>query len=181
VVGNSATASNRHLPLLARLADIDTAELTFVLPLSYGDRAYAAQVSAAWQQRFAERCECLTEFMPLERYTAILNGVDAGLYDFERQQGLGNILMLLALGKRVYLHEDAQTSLFLRQLGFAVHALEDFARDVRRPLTEADVTEAQANIRLCQVHFSDAACKRAWSRILAPLAAENTCPSLSHG
>jgi len=166
VVGNSASESNRHLPLLERLAAAAPSGSRFYLPLSYGDARYRDAVIEAWRARFGAAVSPMVDFMSLPDYARFLASVDCGVYYYERQQGLGNILMLLALARPVYVPEHSQIQRYLSELGFAVRGISQLARELGGPVAP-DVRQACAENRtLCLQLFSDRACRQAWSQAL---------------
>lgn len=166
VVGNSATATNHHMQILELLENVDTGDVEFFLPLSYGDPEYRDRVREAWHARFGARCRFLLELMPRDEYTRFLASVDAGLYGYTRQQGLGNVMALLALGKVVYLPGASILSQYMAQKGFAVLPTPAFAHDVGRTLDPALAARLLENSTRGLALFSDAGCKDVWSKII---------------
>lgn len=167
IVGNSATDSNRHDLLLASLdPERVPADVKFVLPLSYGDASYRDAVIASWQARLGARSEFLLHHMPLPEYNRLLASMDAGVYNFGRQQGLGNILVLLALARRVYLPEDSPNGRFLSSLGLAFRDIAAFPGDLGAVVAPEERAMLERNATRCGEVFGDEACRRGWAAII---------------
>jgi hypothetical protein len=126
LVGNSGDPSNEQAGVLRALARFRDEGLRILAPLSYGDRAHVASVVALGRELFGERFTALTEFLPPEQYARAIREVDAAIMNHAFQQGLGNVVALLLLGKKVYVRRETTTYAYLRDLGirvFDTHAI----------------------------------------------------------
>jgi hypothetical protein len=129
LLGNSASLSNNHLDALEMLAELDLAGRRVVCPLSYGDAAYGRAVAEAGRRRFGRAFVPLLQFMPLEKYNAILGNCSVVVMNHNRQQAMGNIITALWLGAKVYLNEDTTVWKYLRRIGAKVRSIR---RELRR-------------------------------------------------
>ena len=109
LIGNSADPSNNHLEILQKLENLKDASIKLVCPLSYGSRSYANKVIETGNNMFGEKFVPLLEFFSLETYNKVLRKVDVAIFNHQRQQGLGNIINLLGLGKKVFIRGDITT------------------------------------------------------------------------
>lgn len=148
LVGNSATESNCHLDAFARIASHGDARLEVHCPLTYGDMKYRELVIANGRALFGERFHPITEMMPLAAYNDFLAGIDIAVMHHNRQQGMGNLISLLAMGKKVYMRPEQAHARFFQQMGVATCDLRDFDP---APLPSA---VREHNIQLTQAHFS---------------------------
>jgi hypothetical protein len=146
LVGNSADPGNRHELVFASLVPMFAQCGRIFVPLSYGDRAYADRIEALGRQLFGTKFIVLRDFMAYDAYLRLLASIDVAVFNHERQQGMGNIIVLLSLGKTVYVNPRTTTwsmasSLGLK-LGDADHvSLERFAdRDLKRNM---DIVRAE--------------------------------------
>jgi len=114
LIGNSATASNCHIEVLDKLKKFKNEEIEIICPLSYGDKAYAEKVIAYGQRIFGRNFCPLLDLLEQNDYIDVLDSVDIGIFNNNRQQALGNIYVLLELGKKVYLRKD--TSMWSRMV-----------------------------------------------------------------
>lgn len=108
LVGNSGAPSNNHARIFKKLYNNKSAEKIHVYcPLSYGDKDYIEHVYFEGRRYFGDNFFPLTEYMDLEEYVSFLSNISYAIFDYDRQQGLGNIISLLGLGKGVFLNSNS--------------------------------------------------------------------------
>ena len=105
-IGNSAYPSNNHLEILENLKSFRDQNIAIYAPLSYGNQAYAKTVIAAGNAIFGDKFKPMTNFIPFEQYLEFLGKIDIAVFAHKRQQGMGNTITLLGLGKKVYMRSD---------------------------------------------------------------------------
>ena len=160
LVGNSATATNRHLELFERLKLIRLGEhVELIAPLSYGDASYARTVEDRGIELFGNRFTALRRFMPPQEYQALLQTVDIALFNHGRQQAAGNIVQLLGYGKKVFLHPEVSTWRSLQARGIVAYDVRDI------DLSPIDTQVAEANMRCVEQHYSAEALERQWRQL----------------
>jgi len=129
LVGNSATKTNHHMEALDYLEQYRDERIRIVLPLSYGFddyESYAENVIHYAQKKFGESAVCpLTERMPTDEYTAMLSSIDVGVFNNDRQQGMGNIFQLMRLGAKIYLRQGTLMWNHYIGMGCVVHAIDE--------------------------------------------------------
>ena len=107
LVGNSATASNNHADAFALLAGC-TGGARVVVPLSYGNADYGAQVAALGARLFGDRFDALREWMPIDAYNERIRNCGFVVMNHRRQQAVGNIGAALFKGATVYLRREIE-------------------------------------------------------------------------
>jgi len=117
LVGNSADRSNEHIEVLQKLQAHRDTPLKVFVPLSYGDNTYAEAVIEQGQRLLGDRLVPLRDFMPYDAYLRLLGGIDIAIFNHRRQQGMGNIIALLGMGKTVYLRSDTTSWKALTGMG----------------------------------------------------------------
>lgn len=151
LVGNSADPSNNHIEVLEKLLPYKSKNIKIYVPLSYGNKSHAVNVSKQGHEWFGEKFIPLNNFMPFDNYLDLLKNIDIAFFNHERQQGMGNTITLLGLGKSVYMRHDVSQWSFLTGLGIKINSITDFNVDSLTPLTE---NERKNNINLVQSYFS---------------------------
>lgn len=121
LLGNSADPSNNHVEILENLKLHAGEKITIYCPLSYGDLEYAHKVTSFGTTHFGEKFIALRDFMPINEYAHMLSKIDIAIFNHKRQQGMGNIITLLGMGKKVYLRKEISTWMFLQDLGITVY------------------------------------------------------------
>lgn len=127
LLGNSAAPTNNHIDALERLRPFVGENIRVYCPLSYGDANYGDQVAATGKAMFGANFIPLREFMPFNKYIELLEEIDIAVFNHNRQQGMGNIITLLGLGKIVYMNSKVSSFRALQQLGIVVNDINDFA------------------------------------------------------
>lgn len=106
LLGNSATVENNHISTLNVLSKYKNDNIKIYCPLSYGNKEYGNKVIQYGKQIFGDKFIPLVDFMPYDEYAKLLNNCDVALFNMERQQALGNIFIMFALGKKVFLNKN---------------------------------------------------------------------------
>lgn len=145
LVGNSASATNNHADVFDRLAKLDLGGRRIIVPLSYGDEIYRDAVIAYGRRLFGERFEPLIEYMAIERYNVVIGQCSVALMGHRRQQGVGNIAMLLLIGARVFIDRASPVLGHLKARGAYVSALDELANGSSAFLEPLSPEQQRAN------------------------------------
>jgi len=148
LIGNSADPSNNHLEIFAALSALEDKKFQLICPLSYGDKVHAAIVVKEGIRLFGDRFVPLLDFMPYQDYLVMLGKIDIAIFAHRRQQGMGNTVSLLGLGKKVYMREDISSFSLLKSLGFHLGKISDL------DLKPLDNYLAKKNQEICLNYFS---------------------------
>jgi dTDP-N-acetylfucosamine:lipid II N-acetylfucosaminyltransferase len=122
LIGNSADPTNNHLDILDKISILKNDNIEVICPLSYGNSEYAKKVIHAGRTIFGENFKPLINFIPLLEYAKILVKVDMAIFAHKRQQGLGNLITLLGLGKKVYLRDDITTWVTFKEMEIKIYS-----------------------------------------------------------
>ncbi len=148
-VGNSATDTNNHFEAFNKLAKFIDENIRIYCPLSYGDKKYAEEVILYGKKLFGEKFIPITEFMPLEKYLDFLGSMDIAIFPHNRQQGMGNIIKLLGMGKKVYLRKNTTHWELFEVLGIKIYDLDEIS------LEPMDEKVRSNNISKVKQYFSE--------------------------
>lgn len=138
-IGNSADPSNLHKDVLNVLAKYKDDNIELMMPLSYGGKEYAREIVDYATGIFGNKVNAMMDFLPLDEYLKILDSVDIAVFAHKRQQGLGNILSLLAKGKKVYVPEEVTVYKSLKRLGVAIFATETLESTLYEDISEEEI------------------------------------------
>lgn len=117
LLGNSATPTNNHLDVFPFLKDRGH---LLVVPLNYGDRLYASKIVEAGRNCFGNNFLPILEYMDFRAYKGLVSDCNSMIMYHLRQQGLGNILLALYLGLRVFLHPFGAVYQYMKNIGMEV-------------------------------------------------------------
>lgn len=106
MVGNSASRTNNHKYLLALLSQFDLKNRKVVVPLSYSGRKRYVNEVVAYGQKEVSGFTPLMKFMPLEEYNRLQSSTAVALFGNLRQEAIGNIIIALYMGAKVFLFES---------------------------------------------------------------------------
>lgn len=149
LLGNSATATNNHLDIL-NLCKKRKIQNTLYLPLAYGDKSYAEELKKNINGLNVVYQE---EFLSSDIYKMRLMNCRACVFGHLRQQAIGNVIMSLLQGSKVFLYKDSIAYQFFNAEGYTVFTIEDdfFQSDVDDAL---DGKEIMKNRQLICEWFS---------------------------
>jgi dTDP-N-acetylfucosamine:lipid II N-acetylfucosaminyltransferase len=145
MIGNSGDPTNNHLEMIELLSPFRDEAMKVVCPMAYGGTAeYRQIVKSAGFSTFGDNFIPWLEMKGKQEYAVQLAGVDITIMNHQRQQGLGNILALLYLGKKVFIRSTTTSWAFLGRNNCKVVAVEslngmDF-RTFSEPLAERSET-----------------------------------------
>jgi dTDP-N-acetylfucosamine:lipid II N-acetylfucosaminyltransferase len=159
LVGNSATVSNNHKDALNKLAPYADKNIKIYCPLSYGDKTYAQDITAFGNSLFEDKFIALREFMALDDYTQLLAKIDIAVFNHNRQQGMGNTISLLGMGKKIYMRDDVTPYPMLKKLGIMIYSFNNF------DLKKIDESSSAKNSKIIREHFSEQRLTQQWTNI----------------
>lgn len=153
LVGNSGDPTNNHFEIFAKLLAYKNENIKIYCPLSYGGivGGYAKQVADKGETLFGNKFVALTNFMPFAKYLELLGQIDIAVFAHKRQQGMGNTITLLGLGKKVYMRSSITPWQMFTGLGVAVFDIEKF------DLNTLGKNEAIKNNKMISEFFSSEA------------------------
>jgi len=138
MIGNSATYSNNHLDVWDVIGKSGVIDRKLVVPLSYGIRKYASKLKLILTSQYNE-VVILDEMIPIDDYMKILDACSYAIYGIIRQQATWNIYFCLLNGIKVFLYRESVVYRSLKELGYAVYAIEDIDQNsFRSPLSEQE-------------------------------------------
>lgn len=144
LVGNSANPTNNHEEALRKIfkSRKPGEKLTIYCPLSYGGpEHYVEEIRSLGKELFGDDFVPLTEFMKKDEYLELLSGTDIVVFNHRRQQGMGNLITLLGLGKKVYIRNETTPWEFFKEIGVEVFNFEELDFSLFAPQVAAKNSE----------------------------------------
>lgn len=122
LVGNSADPSNEHIKVFNMLKKFKNEDIKVIPVLSYGgSKEYIEQISTLGKTIFGNKFKPILKYMDMDEYLNFLNTIDISVFNHKIQQGLGNVYVLLALKKKVYLDSDISSFKYYDELGINIY------------------------------------------------------------
>lgn len=141
-IGNCGTKLGNHGNTFWRLKKIDLHNRKVIVPLSYaGDSLYRSIVLKRGQKLLGENFFPLTSFMKIDDYFKLIKSASIAIHNVEQQAAVGNILVNLWNGTKVFLPESSLNYQFFNSLGFHIFTIE---KDLNQ--TEIDTILSDSDI-----------------------------------
>ena len=145
LVGNSATKENQHIEILTKLLKFIDEDILIYCPLSYGDMKYRNRVIKYGKEKFGNKFIPLVDFITYDEYIALISSCNIAIYNHNRQQAFGNIIMSLALGLKVFINrENTYLSLF-SNIGCHVFSIFEIENGIFNEIVNYDNTQKIEN------------------------------------
>ena len=166
LVGNSATSENRHIEIFRMLARYKDESLFVIVPLSYGTKQYRAQVIDAGVKILGDAFKPIIDFMCENDYLEILSQCSIGIFNTNRQQGIGNILAMGYLGAKVYIcNETVMWTEFVEECGMLFHDIKEISDQDYRQFAHITNDELETNRKLIGTYLSQESALSIWNNI----------------
>lgn len=124
LVNNSAIPTGNHLDVFKRLKRLKVGN-PLMVPLSYGDPGFAQVVREHGRRMFGEQFRPMDRFLPRAQYVAELRHCSHVVMGYRRQQAVGNVMMAMQMGAKVFFYRANPVYDFLRKQGAHVFLLEE--------------------------------------------------------
>lgn len=138
MIGNSASATNNHEYVMNILSRLDIGTRKVIVPLSYSvKKQYVKPVMQTGRDLFGTNFTPLLKFMPLEDYNRLQASIGIALFGNWRQEAIGNIIVALYLGAKVFLSSVNPVYEWAHSHSLTVFELEKISQaDIDTPLEE---------------------------------------------
>lgn len=139
MIGNSASVTNNHEYVMNILSKVNIGNRKVVVPLSYsGKKEYVDSVIQAGRELLGANFVPLLDFMPLAEYNKLQASISVALFGNWRQEAIGNIIVALYLGAKVFLSSVNPVYEWAQSHGLVVYELEKLSQqDIDVPLEES--------------------------------------------
>lgn len=164
-IGNSATPSNNHIEILNDLERYKEQNIRIYCPLVYGDSDYAYEIKKYGKSIFCEKFIVIDKMMDIQSYLTHLNAMDIGIFNNNRQQGLGNISPLLLFGKKVYLNNRTTMWDFYKQDNFHIYSFNAIKEKEFNDFVEMPFHYKRTNYEKMRKKFTDQYSIDVWKEI----------------
>jgi len=167
LLGNSASPQNNHIEILKILSKFKNEKIKIICPLSYANEStYAEEVIEYGIKVFGDKFQPLTQIIDPDVYKTILAKCDVAIMNHNRQQGLGNVLALLYLGKKVFLRSDTTPFSYFTSLGINISDTKEVNDLDFKSLFSSDETTAIKNKNILAKEFSLSRYIKIWDELL---------------
>jgi len=166
MIGNSANKTNRHKEVLYSLNRYHNGSCYLFCPLSYGaSYSEIKRIISYGKDLFDGRFYYFTKRLSPSHYGTFLSQMDVAIMNHLRQAGLGTILSLLYLGKKVFVRDDITSFGFLKRLELKISSTNKLLSGQVDNLDLLSYEDAINNHRVILNEFSEKRCKELWQKL----------------
>lgn len=108
LLGHRGKSEGNHIEILQMLHKYDQSKLNIYVPLSYGDTEYIACVKSYIESKNYKNVYVIEDFMPYDEYSQLLANMDIGIFDGTTSYALGNVSLMLGMGKTIFLRKGGK-------------------------------------------------------------------------
>lgn len=125
MIGNSASFTNNHIYAMKFLSTLCTTGRKKYVPLSYGGSSrYVHKIIQKGKKYFGSDFKPLTDFMPLDDYNRLMLSNNVFIYGNWRQEAVGNIVIAIYLGAKVFVSEKSPLVEYFQSMGIKLYITE---------------------------------------------------------
>lgn len=125
-IGHNGTRLVNHIDVLNRLSKLSLKDRKIISPLSYQvDKHYFNQIVNRGYELFGVNFEAITTFLPIKEYEKRLSSVGYVIINAKRQIAVGNALLGIWNGSKVFFPKKSMNYLHFVDMGIKVFAIEN--------------------------------------------------------
>lgn len=153
IVGHSGSFTGNHIEVIDLLSQIELGNRQIKFPLSYGgSQNYRSYIVKYGKDKLKDKFTAVTDYMPLEEYNKFLLDASFYIYNNYRQEAVGNILVALYFGGKVFLSDKSPLFSFYKRLGLVIYGVSELSRkSLSLPIDGESVLN---NRRIIEKHYS---------------------------
>lgn len=144
IVGNSAYGHGNHVEVFKKLQKMDLTGRKVIVPLSYGD--VPGYILEEGKKLLGDYFMPVVDFMPLEDYNRMLMSSDVFIYGNYRQAAVGNIVVALYIGAKVFLNKKNPLYSMYKERGYKFFSLDELEDKINYQLTEEEIENNRTKV-----------------------------------
>lgn len=137
IVGNSAYGHGNHVEVFKKLKSLDLTGRKVIVPLSYGD--VPGYILEEGKKLLGDTFKPLVDFMPLDEYNRLLLSSDVFIYGNYRQAAVGNIVVALYIGAKVFLNPKNPLYDMYKERGYKFFSIDELEDKINYHLTKEEI------------------------------------------
>lgn len=147
LLGNSANIANNHLDAFHLLKELDIKDRLIITPLSYGDEYYRNIIINHGKSFFGDKFLPVVNYMPINDYIDMISTCSIVIMNHLRQQAVGNIVIMLYLGAKVFLDPDNIVYSFFHGQGAWIYTLDELNSELDSQLSINQIEQNRSVLR----------------------------------
>jgi len=159
IVGNSCSLTNNHIDAFMHIKAKGITN-TILCPLSYGNETIKAIIISKGNEIFKDNFKYLDKFIPLDQYIKIIISCNVMIMNHRRQEAVGNILLGLYLGMRVFINSKSPVYSFLKEKSIIIYGFYDDFENTTACLSPLKKSEHDHNKKIIENIWGDSTVKK---------------------
>lgn len=149
IIGNSRNKWNNHLDIIDIFKSMKSNKYQLIIPFNYGE---ISEYSKAVESRISllPNTFLLKEFLSSSEYITLFKEVAALIVNSKRQMAVGNILIAIKNGVKIYLNKENSYYTYLINQNFKISTIEDLPSDYRQRNIELSLEDRNHNFKALQ-------------------------------
>lgn len=153
-VGHNGMEWLNHIDVFKRLIKMNLGDRKIICPLSYGNNSdYTNFVIKEGYRYFHNNFSVLSDFLPIDKYKALLDNVGYVVLNVKRQCGVGNILIGIRRGAKVFFPKDSINYRHFSEMGVKVFSIEEDLNE-KELNTQLSDDEIRKNCELVDAYYN---------------------------
>ena len=145
LLGNSSTESNNHIEAIDILSDINIVDKEIITPLSYGNNNLKEFLLEYGKEKLSNNFKPLVNFIEPDKYHELLTGCGYAIFNHKRQEGVGNIIIMMYLGAKIFFNKANPTYDYFKRLGAFVFLTDEIIEKKEKAFTPLTKEQIQKN------------------------------------
>lgn len=162
LIGNSASSSNQHIEALQWMEKYKPNGIKIYMPLSYGSDEYRNEIIEFAKNKFGNAVVPILNYMNKANYIEFLSQMDIAIMNTNRQQAMGNINLILALGKKLFIRKETPMWSKYCLEGYKVFPAEAIMQMDFQHFIEFSDSDKQENERIYDLSSNYDYAERSW-------------------
>lgn len=131
IVGNSCSFSGNHFEIIKILSKYKVFNRKIIFPISYaGNMRYRKKLLSYGKKMLGNSFSPITDFMSLDDYNGTILSASIFIYNNYRQEAVGNILVALYFGGKVFLSENNPLLYFYKSKGIIIFSISQINEEM---------------------------------------------------
>ncbi len=152
LIGNSSFFINNHIEAFNKIEILDSKNYKIFCPLSYGNFENIEIVKKYGNEKFGKNFYPLCDFINANDYKNVIKSCSVVVMNHLNQQALGNIVIAMWFGSKIFLNKQNLIYQFFKQEGAFIFSMEEL--DDRVDLKRLNIDEIIANRKILLKHWS---------------------------
>lgn len=147
ILGNNRSAYNNHLDILNIISNTSNHTMyRFLMLFNYGQQNRYTNIVKA-KAREISSIDVIEDYMPYNKFSTLYSNVSAFVLNGYRQMAMANVFEAIRYDVKLYLNERNSIFHWLREEGFYVFSVSEFASDLKLNRINLSNSEKEHNAK----------------------------------